>query len=355
MSGYRSFLLRLGTMTLALTGVLAFWMLSLPLPFLFGPMAFCLIAALAGAPLRGPGEITVAARTILGVAVGASITPEVVSQIPQMAKSVALIPLYVLIIGVIGVPFFRRLGFDRVTSYYAAMPGGLQDMVIFGEEAGADPRALALIHATRVAVIVSLTPIILTYFYDATLTGSMGSLARDLPPSEMAIMVVAALVGWKGGERIGLFGASILGPMIVTGILSLAGVIHSRPPAEAVMAAQLFIGIGIGVHYVGVTLRELRLFVLAGLAFVVILAVLTAIFTEFVRRTGIAPALEGFLSFAPGGQAEITVLAMVVGADLGFVILHHVTRIVLVIMGAPVAAALLKLRKPVTRLHPGEE
>src|SRR5690606_5877538 len=99
MSGYRSFLLRLGTMTLALTGVLAFWMLSLPLPFLFGPMAFCLIAALAGAPLRGPGEITVAARTILGVAVGASITPEVVSQIPQMAKSVALIPLYVLIIG----------------------------------------------------------------------------------------------------------------------------------------------------------------------------------------------------------------------------------------------------------------
>ena len=355
MSGYAAFLRRPATVALALVGVGVFWALNLPLPFLFGPMAFCLVAALLGAPLRGLGEISVAARTILGVAVGASITPELVGQIPQMAKSVALIPLYIVIIGAIGVPFFRRLGFDPVTSYYAAMPGGLQDMVIFGEEAGADPRALALIHATRVAVIVSLTPMILLWFYDASLTGSMGAPARDLPPGEMAIMVVAALVGWKGGERIGLFGASILGPMIVTAVLSLADVIHSRPPAEAVMAAQFLIGIGIGVHYVGVTLRELRLFVLSGVAFVMVLAVLTAIFTEFVRRTGIAPPLEGFLSFAPGGQAEITVLAMVVGADLGFVILHHVTRIVLVIMGAPVAARVLKLRKPAPRSPPGEE
>jgi hypothetical protein len=38
----------------------------------------------------------------------------------------------------------------------------------------------------------------------------------------------------------------------------------------------------------------------------------------------------------------MTVLAIVVGADLGFVIAHHLTRIVLVILGAPIAARLLK-------------
>lgn len=349
MSFARSLPARLGTLALALVGVAVFWALNLPLPFLFGTMAFCLAAALMGARLKGMGEISVGARTILGVAVGASVTPEVIAQLPQMALSVALIPLYVILIGLIGVPFFRRLGFDPVTSYYAAMPGGLQDMVIFGQEAGADVRALSLIHATRVAVIVTLAPLILTFLYDAPLTRAIGDPIRDLPPGELALMVAAALVGWKGGERIGLFGASILGPMIVTAVLSLMGFIHYRPPAEAIMAAQLFIGIGIGVQYVGVTLRELRQFVLAGLAFVLILAVLAAGFTEFVVLTGLAQPVEGFLAFAPGGQAELTVLAIVVGADLGFIILHHLTRVVLVILGAPVAARLMKVQNPPAR------
>lgn len=336
---------RFATLALALLGTAVFWLLGLPLPFLFGPMAACLIAALAGAPLKGMGTISTLARTILGVAVGASITPEVVGRIPQMAGSVALVPLYVVIIGLVGVPFFRRLGYDPVTAWYAAMPGGLQDMVAFGTEAGGDGRALALIHATRVLIIVTLAPLILTWLYGSSLTGALGAPALELPVAELCLMAGAAIIGWKGAERIGLFGASILGPMIVTAALSLSGLIHSRPPAEAILLAQLFIGLGIGVQYVGVTFRELRSFVLSGLAFVVVLAVLAALFTEVVTLTGLAQPVEGFLAFAPGGQAEMTVLALVAGADLGFVILHHLTRIVVVILGAPVAARLLRVRR----------
>lgn len=336
---------RLATLTLALCGAALFHTVGLPLPFLFGPMAACLIAALAGAPLKGMGTVSTLARTILGVAVGASITPDVVARIPQMAGSVALVPLYVVIIGLVGVPFFRRLGYDPVTAWYAAMPGGLQDMVTFGTEAGGDGRALALIHATRVLIIATLAPLILTGLYGSSLTGALGAPARDLPLGEMALMAAAAVLGWKGAERIGLFGASILGPMIVTAVLSLTGMIHSRPPAEAILAAQLFIGLGIGVQYVGVTFRELRSFILSGLAFVVLLAAMAAVFTELVTLTGLAQPVEGFLAFAPGGQAEMTVLALVAGADLGFVILHHLTRIVVVILGAPVAARLLRVRR----------
>lgn len=332
---------RVGTVLLAMAGVAAFRVLHLPLPFLFGPMLFGLVAALAGARLRGLGPVSVAARTILGVAVGASITPAVVAQIPHMALSVALVPLYVLIIGAVGVPFFRRLGFDPVTSYYAAMPGGLQDMVVFGQEAGADIRALSLIHATRVAVLVTIAPALMIWLYDTPLTGPMGKPIRDMGWDQLALMAAAALIGWKVAERVGLFGASILGPMIVTAALSLAGLITSRPPAEAIMAAQFLIGIGIGVNYVGVTLRELRQFVLSGLAFVLVLALLATAFAEFVVLTGLARPLEGFLAFAPGGQAELTVLAIVAGADLGFVILHHLTRLVVVILGAPIMARVL--------------
>jgi len=146
---------------------------------------------------------------------------------------------------------------------------------------------------------------------------------------------VAALIGWKGGERIGLFGAAIIGPLIVAAILSLAGLLHQRPPREALLAAQFLIGMGIGVNYAGVTLRELRDTVAGGAAFVLILAVLAGIATEFVTWFGLAPPVEAFLAFTPGGQAEMSMLAIVSGADLGFVIAHHLVRILVVILGAP--------------------
>lgn len=334
---------RLRTVGIAAVGAGIFQAVGLPLPFLFGPMAACLLAALVGQRLQGLGQVSVAARTILGVAVGASITPEVVGQLPQMALSVAFIPLYIILIAVVGVPFFTRVcGYDRVTAWYAAMPGGLQDMIIFGQEAGGDVRALSLIHATRVLIIVTLAPILLTGAFGASLTNPIGAPAVSLPLHELALMVLAAIVGWKGGERIGLFGASILGPMIVTAGLSLTDLIHFRPPSEAILTAQYFIGMGIGVHYVGVTLGELRRDVLSGVAFVILLAGLAVCFTWIVVAAGLAAPTEAFLAFSPGGQAEMTVLAIVTGADLGFVIVHHLTRLVLVITGAPVAARLLR-------------
>lgn len=336
---------RIGTLALSALGVVLFLLLDLPLPFLFGPMIVCLLAALCGARLLGTGSVAVAARTVLGVAIGSTVTPELLHRLPQMLASVSLIPLYIAVIGIVGVPFFHRVcGFDRITAYYAAMPGGLQDMVIFGQEAGADVRALSLIHATRVLIIVSIVPLILTRLFHITLDAPIGAPAAEIPAGELLLMAAAALVGWKGGEWLGLFGASILGPMIVTAVLALTGLIHDRPPSEAILVAQFFIGAGIGVGYVGVTLLELRRDVLAGVVYVIILAVLAFAFTEFVTLTGLAQPVEGFLAFAPGGQAEMTVLAIVAGADLGFVIVHHVLRVLIVITGAPLVARLLRLR-----------
>lgn len=339
-------------LALAAFGGGVFWMAGIPLPLLFGPMFACLIAALAGAKLKGVGAISDIARTVLGVAVGASISPAVLQQVPQMLASVAFVPLYIAAIGLIGVPYFRRVcGFDLPTAYFAAMPGGLQDMVLLGKEAGGDPRALALVHATRVLIIVTIAPVVLLYVFDRPLSEPMGAPAADLPLWELGVMAVAAIGGWKLAAKVGLFGAAILGPMILTAALSLAGIIEHRPPREAIGAAQFFIGLAIGVGYVGVTFRELRKVVLSGMAFVIILAVLAVIVTEIVVILGFASPVEGFLSFAPGGQAEMTVLAIVAGADLGFVVIHHLTRLTLVILGAPLFAAYLGLRKPPNKLR----
>lgn len=336
---------RAGTLALATAGTIAFYLAGLPLPFLFGPMLACLVAALFGAKLLGAGQVSVASRTILGVAIGGAITPELLMRIPQMLGSVALVPVYIAIICVIGVPFFHRLcGFDRITAYYAAMPGGLQDMVIFGQEAGGNARTLSLVHATRVLIIVTLAPPIITHGFDMSLDAPIGEPTSAIPLHELGIMAIAALGGWKLGERVGLFGATILGPLIATALLSLTGIIHHRPPAEAILLAQFFVGISIGVGYVGVTLHELRRDVLSGVFYVVILAALALIFTEIVVMAGIAPPLDAFLAFSPGGQAEMTILALISGADLGFVVMHHMVRVILVITGAPLVARILRLR-----------
>jgi len=156
------------------------------------------LAALAGVRPTGFGQISVGARTILGVAVGASITPAVASQLPQMAASVAPVPTYIAIIALIGVPYFRGIcGFDTITAYYCAMPGGSQDMKIFGSEAGGNPRILSLIHATRVLIIVAVAPILLVQVHGKTLANPIGAPAADQPWAELAPMALAALVAHR--------------------------------------------------------------------------------------------------------------------------------------------------------------
>ena len=53
--------------------------------------------------------MTDAARTVLGVAVGASVTPALLAQLPSMALSLAIVPVYVGVIGLVGVPFFSLI------------------------------------------------------------------------------------------------------------------------------------------------------------------------------------------------------------------------------------------------------
>ncbi len=335
------------TYATAVAGVAVFYALGLPLPWLLGPIFACLFAALAGAPLKGNKLINNAMRSILGVAVGATFTTALLLSMAAMWPTLLMIPLMVACIGAVGVPYFQRIwGFDFATSYYSAMPGGLQDMLAFGEEAGGDVRALSLIHATRVMVIVVALPFILQGFWDADLSNPPGAPATSIAPSQLALMAFCGVAGWQIAKALGMFGASILGPLILAAIMALLGFLQHRPPAEAIWMAQFFIGMTVGTKYAGVTGKEVRKDVAAAFGFCVILIVLTFVFAEAIFLLGLAPPMETLLAFAPGGQAEMTVLALIVGADMAFVIAHHVLRIFVVILGAPLAARIWNPKLP---------
>ncbi|MCK0126133.1 AbrB family transcriptional regulator [Gelidibacter sp. F2691] len=330
------------TFFIAAIGSLGFYVLGLPLPFLLGPMFACLVAALSGVSLQGAGQFGIFMRTFLGVAVGASITPELLWRMPEIAGSLLIVPLFIATVAAIGYPFLRYVfKLDPVTAWYSAMPGGLQDMLIFGEEAGGDPRTLSLIHATRIVVLVSCAPFAMQMVWNLDLNVAPGQPITEIAPTQIVLMIIAGLVGWKFFERIGLFGASILGPMILTAGLSLTGLIHTRPPAEIIQAAQFFIGIAVGVKYVRITRKEVRESVFAGLAYSVLLGTISLLFFALVAGLGLAPSLDALLAFLPGGQAEMVVIAIIAGSDLAYVVTHHVLRIVLVVMFAPVIGRVL--------------
>ena len=320
-------------------GVTVFHTLALPLPWMLGPIFGCLTAALLRLPLGGIKLLNDSTRTILGVAVGATLTPAVLATIPAMWPTLILMPLMLICIGCVGVPYFQRIcGFDFPTAYYSTMPGGLQDMILFGEESGGDARSISLIHATRILVIVVALPFLLVGIWDADLSKPPGVPAAEVPVHELVLMCVCAIVGWRVAKRVGMFGASILGPLIATAALAISGGLTNRPPAEAIWAAQFFIGMGIGAKYAGITMNEVRKDLTAGLGFCGILIVITLVFVEAIYGLGLATGMKTLLAFAPGGQAELTVLALIAGADVAFVVAHHIIRMFSIILGAPLAA-----------------
>lgn len=330
-------MIQLQTYAIGAIGVAVFLWFGLPLSFLMGPLVVCLITALCGVQLQMHKWLNFGFRTVLGVAIGSSITPEVIASIPRMGVSLAIVPVFIAVTALTTFPLLKRVfKLDSVTAYYGAMPGGLQDLLVFGEAAGGNLRALSLIHATRVLLIIGIAPLVIAALWDVDLLARPGADATDTPPLQIALMVFAGLGGWWLAVRFKLLGATIIGPMILTTILSLTGVITQRPPAEMIWASQFFIAIGVGSKYVGLTWQEFKLYVLAGIANGVLLAAVSAVFITAIVLTGIAPGLNAFLAFLPGGQSEMVVIAIIAGADLTYVVLHHILRIVMIVSFAPV-------------------
>ncbi|MBV1868874.1 MAG: AbrB family transcriptional regulator [Marinosulfonomonas sp.] len=334
---------RIKTILAAALGAAVFVWLGLPLPLLMGPMMGCLVFALAGTKMQDLGVLGVFFRTFLGVLIGSNVTPELLHSLPTHWPTLLLIPVYILAIGAVGYPFLHKvMGFDPVTSYYAALPGGLQDMVLFGEAAGGDVRAMSLIHATRIVVIVALVPFLMAFVLDLELSRPPGISAADTPLHEIILLIVSGVAGWKIAERVGMVGASLLGPLILTAVLVLTGVITSRPPVEMIWIAQLSIGMAIGTKYSGITAKELREDVVAGFLFSLLLAALSIIFILIILQFRSGRDLDVWLSFLPGGQAEMAMIAIIAGADVGFVVAHHVLRLFTVILFAPVVIRLFR-------------
>jgi membrane AbrB-like protein len=319
-------------------GSVIFVLLNLPLPWMLGAMFACLLASMAKVPVRRPGMLLPLTRVVLGILVGAAFTPDVLAILPDLAFSLALIPPYIVLVGLIGVPYFRKFaGYDSVTAYFAAMPGGLPDMVVIGKEMGADEARLALVHTVRVLVIVSTLPFIIGRFE----TVDLGAAARfgipiaDVDPVEQVLLFAAGLIGWRIAARLRLTGASIVGPMIVSAAIHLAGLSDARPPDEVIKAAQLILGVGIGCAFVGAKGGEILRDIVLTLGLMGVMMSVTAMVAASISALTDIAFVSVFIAYTPGGQAEMNLIALSRGEDIVYVAVHHLFRVSLIVIGAP--------------------
>ena len=312
---------------------------NLPLPWFLGALTACLIASILKAPIARPSSLAIPMRAVLGVAIGSAFTPAVLERAGSMASSLLLLVPFMLFVIGLGMLVYERLGgFDRPTAFYSAVPGGLADMTTMAEESGANPRAVILVQASRILVIVFALPLWLQWHDGLAVAQAVATRIRiwEIAPFDAFIMVGMGLGGWLGARALGLAGAPIVGPMLVSGVAHVFGLTETRVPLEVLIIAQISVGTLLGCQFRGLTLKEFTSTMVWGIAYALVLLVITGAVAHWVAAiTGFHP-VSVLLAFAPGGQTELNLLAFVLGLDVAYIALHHLVRLGVVILGAQI-------------------
>ncbi len=335
---------RLSAIALALAlGGLGGWLASLaslPLAWMIGAMLATTVASLSGAPIAMAAPLRTVMVAVLGVMLGSGFTPEILAAAGAWTPSLLAIALYIAVCGLAGMAYFRVFcRYDPVTSYFSAMPGGLSEMVLVGTEMGGDGRVISLIHATRIMLVVLAIPFAFTLGGGLDLGDrpAIGPALSELPAYDYAILGASGLVGYLVARWLKVPAAAVVGPMVVSAAVHLAGMTAAKPPADIVACAQVAVGTALGARFAGTPLRLIGRTLLASVGVTVILVAITLLFALALHAATALPTGPVVLAFAPGGLAEMSLIAIALGADAAFVAIHHIVRIFLIVVFAPFA------------------
>lgn len=328
----------LATLALGALGGFAATGLDVPLPWMIGAMVAATGASLAGLPIHVHRWLRQPVVTVIGLMLGSSFTPALLGELARWWPTIAGMALYVAIVTAILFQYFRRLGgFDATTAYFAGSPGGLNEMVIVGREMGGDDRLIALVHAGRLLFVILAVPFGFVLFegYRQSERPPMGGALLDWPLAEVAIFAACAVLGVGFAKLIRLPAAYVLGPMLLSAAVHLAGWSESRPPALLVAAAQIVIGCNVGARFADMALGTVRRALLLSLGSAAIMLAVTLAFAWALRPFAASSHQGLILAFAPGGLAEMSLIAFALAIDAAFVAAHHVLRIAMIVVAAP--------------------
>lgn len=313
--------------------------LGVPAPFLTGPALAVTLAGLAGLAVGVPARLRDACFILIGVNMGAGVTPEAVATVARWPLSLAVLSLAMLATLAVGARLLRRrFGFDRMSALLAATPGHLSFVIGLSTELRADLPRVTMIQTLRVLSLTLIVPFLAPLLGHGDLpalpSGGVAMPFLVLGP----LLALSALAG-LALQRIGVPAALLLGAMALSALGQATGTIAGGLPAW--LSVPAFVGMGtlIGTRFSGVTPRMVGAALaasglLTGFAALVALAGAAAVSAAL----GL-PMLSALIAFAPGGLETMMAMSLLLDADPAYVAAHHVFRLFLLSVILPVLVA----------------
>jgi membrane AbrB-like protein len=319
-----------------------------PMPYLIGAFVATGAFSFSGMTVFGhlpnlPMPVRNLFVAVIGVMIGGSFNPEMFAGFDQILAPIIGVIGFVFVALALNYLIFRRLGgYDRVTAFYSAMPGGLIENIALGEKAGGDAQILSLQQFSRIALVITLIPFLFLIFTGEQV-GSAAGISIDTSRAaigavDIAILAACGLVGLYGGRAIKLPAAILVGPLILSGGAHYYGLTQVGPPLWAIAVAQVVVGTGLGTRFSGFKGRQIGKAVGLALVSVTAMLVLDVALVLSLQTFMAMPFDVLFISFAPGGVTETSLIALSLNANPVFVTTLHVFRIIVTVVICAVSA-----------------
>jgi len=328
------------TLAIAAAGGAALGLIGVPAGWLSGSILAVAGASLAGRPMLIPTFLMRAIFVLIGISLGAVVTPETLHGMATYPVSIAVLILAMALISVGGAGYLRLIHrWDNVDAYLAAAPGGMSQVLALGAELGGDLRAIAIVQSIRVVVIAVGLPAGL----------SMLGLVGQAPPrvtgglsigvlDELAILVAASTIVAIIAYRIRFPGGLLFGAMLTSAVLHGSGLIHAVMPWWVVNTVMVAMGAITGSRFANTPLRMLLNFVGAAFGSFAVAVTIAAAFAAVLISVLSLRAAEVMIAFAPGSVDAMMLLALALNLDPVYVGAHHLTRIFFVSLTMPLVA-----------------
>jgi uncharacterized protein len=338
------------TLLIAAMGALAFQLLGLPGGLVSGSMLAVAIAALAGRPMRVPLLIARLCSLLIGILLGAVVTPETLHGVASWPLSVAFLIASTAVMFAGTAFYLRRVhGWDPLSALLGASPGSMAQVMALSAELHADIRGIAIVHVMRVLLIVVGLPSGL-----ALLGSAVGgaSFVRGGPIAslrELAILLVISSAVGLLMVRIRFPGGLMFGGLAGSAALHGTGLIHASLPWWIGSAGVITLGAVAGARFANTTPRLLLGYLGAAFGSFAVAVIVAAAFVLLVVALLPFRLADVAVAFAPGAQDTMMVLALAMHLDPIYVGAHQMVRFLVVSVGVAVAARRLARRplKPV--------
>jgi uncharacterized protein len=328
------------TLGIAAIGGAALGLAGLPAGWLSGSILAVAGASLAGRPMLIPGLLMRAIFILIGISLGAVVTPETLHGMATYPLSIGVLLLAMTVISVGGAGYLRLVhNWGKVDAYLAAAPGGMSQVLVLGAELGGDLRAIAIVQSIRVVVIAvglpaGLAALGLVGHSPPRAAGVLSITALD----ELAILVLVSGIVAIIAYRFRFPGGLLFGAMLTSAVLHGSGLIQAVTPWWVANAAMVAMGAITGSRFANTPMRLLLNFIGAAFGSFAVAVTIAAVFAAGLISVLSLRAAEVMIAFAPGSVDAMMLLALALHLDPVYVGAHHLTRIFFVSLTMPLVA-----------------